>query len=95
MCSVPVITKMAKICLNLNFFGECSVPVITQSAKISLYLNWRGGWCSVPVKTQSTKICLNLNWGRGVFCTSHNSKCQDLPKFEFGGGGGSVPNPRT
>ena len=26
-----------------------------------------------------------------MFCTSKNSKCQDLPKFEFGWGGGSVP----
>ena len=40
--------------------------------------------------------------GAGVFCSSQNSKCQDLPKFHFSGGGGgsggrccSVPNPRT
>ena len=26
--------------------------------------------------------------GRGVFCISLNSKCQDLPKFQWGGGGG-------
>ena len=28
--------------------------------------------------------------GRGVFCTSQNSKCQDLPKFQFSGVGGGV-----
>ena len=47
--------------------------------------------CSVPVKTQSAKICLNLNFrGGGEFCTSQNSKCQDVPKFQFFWGGGGA-----
>ena len=41
------------------------------------------------VKTQSAKICLNFNWGGGVL-PSQNLKCQDLPKFQFSGGGGGV-----
>ena len=39
------------------------------------------------VKTQSAKICLNFNLGRGGVLESQNPKCQDLPKFQFGGGG--------
>ena len=83
-CSVPVKTQSAKICLNLNLGDGGSVPVKTQSAKICLNLNfWGAGVCSVPVITQIAKICLNLNF-LGVFCTSHNSKCQDIPIFELG-----------
>ena len=47
----------------------------------------RGG-CSVLVKTQSAKSCLNLNFrGGDVFCSSENSKCQNMPKFQFSGKG--------
>ena len=40
------------------------------------------------VKTQSAKICLNFNFQSRVFCASQNSKCQDLPKFQFSQGVG-------
>ena len=48
--------------------------------------SWGGG-CSVVVKTLSANIWLDFNWwGGGVFCSSQNSKRQDLAKFSFGGG---------
>ena len=58
-----------------------------------------GVWvfCYSGVKTentQSAKICLNFNFwegaglGVGLYSGSQNSKCQDLPKFQFSGGGG-------
>ena len=47
-----------------------------------------GGY-SVIENTQSPKIWLNFNFrGGGVFCNSKYSKSQDLPKFQFSGGGG-------
>ena len=68
--------------------------ILTTLAKIP----WGGGY-STEVKSQkliSAKICLDFNfWGVGeggeVFYgiqKSKNSKCQDLPKFEFSGAGG-------
>ena len=45
--------------------------------------------------SRSAKI--SIFRGEGVLCISQNSKCQDLPKFQFSrgrGGGGSQPNPR-
>ena len=47
-----------------------------------------GGGVSWKVKTQSAKIYLNFNFfgGRDVM-DSQNPKCQDLPKFQFSGGG--------
>ena len=39
-------------------------------------------WVLCQVKTKNAKICLNFN------LPSQNSKCQDLPKFKFSGGGG-------
>ena len=63
----------------------------TQSAKICLNFNIRGGRGVIlcQVKTQSAKICLNFNGGEGATLPSQsqNSKCQDLPKFQFFGGG--------
>ena len=58
---------------------------------ICLNFNFQGG-ASWNVKTQIAKNCLNFNFreGGGVL-ESQNPKCQDLPKFQFsGGGGGSV-----
>ena len=85
-------TLSAKICLNLNFRGEGYPGVVkTQSAKICLNLNFQGGGYSEVVKTQSAKICLNLIFlGGGVVWSSQNSWCQDLPKFQFFLGGGSL-----
>ena len=42
------------------------------------------------MKSQIAKICLNFNFlgGGGVFSNWKITKCQDLPKFQFGGGGG-------
>ena len=43
--------------------------------------------------TQSAKIFLNFNFLGGGGLWSHNwkySKCQDLPKFNFRGGGGGL-----
>ena len=38
--------------------------------------------------TQNAKTCLNFNFqGEGGFCSSQNSKYQDLPQFQLGGGG--------
>ena len=48
-----------------------------------------GGGVFWKVKTQSAKICLNFNGGGGGVLESLNPKCQDLHKFQFGGGGGS------
>ena len=48
------------------------------------------GGCSAVVKTKSAKMCLNFHFGagrRGEFCSIQNSKSQDLPKFQFPGGG--------
>ena len=56
----------------------------TQSTKICLNFNGEGG--ILESNTQSAKICLNFNWG-GVYSGVKYSKCQDLPKFQFGGGG--------
>ena len=50
-----------------------------------------GGGYSVIENTQSPKICLNFNFrGGGVFCNWKYSKSQDLPKFQFSGGGGGI-----
>ena len=48
----------------------------TQSAKIWLNFNFRGGW--------------GVGWWWGVLWSQNwkYSKCQDLPKFQFSGGGG-------
>ena len=68
------------------FWGGILCKVKTQSAKIYLNFNWGGVLCQV--KTQSAKICLNFNFfGRGGTLPSQNSKCQDLPKVQFLGGG--------
>ena len=53
----------------------------TQSAKICLNFNWGG---ILKSNTQSAKICLNFNWGG--YSEVKYSKCQDLPKFQLGGG---------
>ena len=46
------------------------------------------------MKSQSAKICLNFNLGGGGILQLKNhkecSKSQDLPKFQFSGGGGGV-----
>ena len=68
--------------------GGCSEIVKAQSAKICLNFKFLGGGCSEVVKTQSAKICLNFNFQGAVFWSSQNSKCQDLPKFQFWGGRG-------
>ena len=49
----------------------------------------RGGVCALEVKTQSAKICLNFNIVCVCVCVL-DSKCQDLPIFQFGGEGGGV-----
>ena len=70
-----------------------TLEVTTQSAKICLNFNFLGGG-TLEVKTQSVKICLNFNLcvgEGGRYSGSQNSKCQDLPKFQFVcGGGGQV-----
>ena len=41
----------------------------------------------VPTKTQSAKICPNLHFARvGGWSRPTQKKCQDLPKFSWGGG---------
>ena len=55
---------------------------VTDGGDVPLGGLWR-------VKTQSAKICLNFNLGGGVVLEIQNPKCQDLPKFQFLGGGGS------
>ena len=57
----------------------------TQSAKICLNFHWGGG-----ILSQSAKICLNFYFGGGGYSEVKYSKCQDLPKFQLGGGGGVV-----
>ena len=49
---------------------------------------WGGVFWKGKIQS-SAKICLNLNWGGGGdgVLESQNPKCQDLPKFQFGGGG--------
>ena len=67
---------------------------------------WGEGGTLSQVKTQSAKICLNFNFrgrgrgegrGRGRYSQpSQNSKCQDLPKFQFWGGeGGTLSQVKT
>ena len=52
-----------------------------------------GGGVFWKVKSQSAKICLNFNirgWvggGQVLVLESQKPKCQDLPKFQLGGGG--------
>ena len=53
--------------------------------EISLHI--RGGG-TLESNTQITKICLNFNF-QGGYSGVKYSKCQDLSKFQFGGGGGS------
>ena len=80
-------TQSAKICLNFNGRGVFW-EVKTQSAKNCLSFNFRGvGGVFWEVKTQSDMICLNFNFQEGGVLGSQNPKCQDLPKFQFGGGG--------
>ena len=47
----------------------------------------------LKVKTQSAKICLNFNF-QGVL-ENQNPKCQDLPKFQFLGGGSGKSKLKT
>ena len=61
--------------------------VKTQSAKICLNFNFQaGGGLFLGVKIQTAKTCLYFNFWGGVFLGSKNSKCQDLSKFQLGGG---------
>ena len=73
----------------------------SQSAKICLNFNFQGGGgYSETEKSQSAKICLNFNfwgggvggWGLGGILKLKVTKCQDLPKFQFLGGGGGILN---
>ena len=45
-----------------------------------------GGGYSATEKSQSTKIYLHMNFP-GNLGGGKNTKCQDMPKFQFGGGG--------
>ena len=65
--------------------------------QISLHIRAYGevGYCAVKAEnTQNAKICLNFYLGGGgVFWASQNwkvLKCQDLPKFQFSGGGAVI-----
>ena len=73
-----------------------STCVLGQDLPKFIFSLWGGGY-SGQVKSEkswSAKICLNFNFrggGGGVFWASQNwkvLKCQDLPKFQFSGGGG-------
>ena len=46
----------------------------------------------VSLHTPTATLSVVVVDGGGVFCSSQNSKCQDLIKFEFSGGmgGGGV-----
>ena len=63
----------------------------TQSAKKCLNFNFGGG--VKTENTQSAKKCLNFNFqggegGGGWWCQNWKySKCQEMPKFQFWGGG--------
>ena len=68
--------------------------VSTGDTEISLHIRsptfwaYRGLLWSRTENTQSAKICLNFNLGwRGGYSGVKYSKCQDLPKFQFGRGG--------
>ena len=47
------------------------------------------------VKTQSAKICLNFKFLGGGCSGKSNPKCQDLPKFQFFGGGSGKSKPKV
>ena len=83
-------TQSAKICLNFNFWGEGgTLEPNTQSAKICLNFNFRRGGGTLESNTQSANICLNFNFqgeGEGGYSGAKYSKCQDLPKFQWGEG---------
>ena len=74
-------SQSAKICLNFNFFGGGGILKLkSQSAKIPRSLPKFKFWGGIlKLKSQSAKICLNFNFQVGY--------CQDLPKFQFLGGG--------
>ena len=65
---------------KISIGGYSGVP---RSAKISI------GGDSLESNTQSAKICLNFNFQGGYSGVKH-SKYQDLPKFQFSGGGGTL-----
>ena len=46
---------------------------------------------TLSVVTLGSGLSDNFNWGGGIL-PSQNSKCKDLPKFQFSGGGGGIQN---
>ena len=63
------------------FWGGTNKMVSMGDTEISLHI--RGGG-TLESNTQSAKICLNFYWGG--YSGVKYSKCQDLPKFQWGGG---------
>ena len=91
------------ICLNFKFLGGgrrgYSQP--SQNSKcqdLPKFQFFLGGGYSQPSQNSKWKwkrmICLNFKFlgggRRGYSQPSQNSKCQDLPKFQFSGGGGGT-----
>ena len=82
----------------MQFLVKQSNEWYPRGIQISLHIRSPGfqayggdGGTICEVKTQSAKICLNFNFGGGgYYLPSQNSKCQDLPKFQFSGGGGGL-----
>ena len=93
-------TQSAKKWVNCNFRGGgvggglgCQTEN-TQSARKWLNFNFPGGGCRVPnlkiLKVPRNSL-ISIFFGGGQHTLpsqSQNSKCQDLPKFQFLGGGG-------
>ena len=75
------------------------ITLKTNKKYLGLRLNWQlkdletrlpmhNNLKNEMVSLGDTAISLHiLQVGGGAFCTSQNSKCQDLPRFEFSGSG--------
>ena len=85
------ILKVPRNLLNFNLGGGgvlCQVK--TQSAKIYLNFNFFEGYSSVKTEnTQNAKKWLNFNLGGGILFSQNSkySKCKEMAKFQFSGGG--------
>ena len=68
------------------------ISSLTQTANDTCHRRiFKALYSTVQYKSDNNR---EQGWGVGGVCTlpseSQNSKCQDLPKFQFSGGGGRV-----
>ena len=69
--------QLARFTASLTDKSRCNIPSCTIFHHLT---RANVNTCPIPIHSR-------LVQGGGV-CSSQNSKCQDLPKFQFSGGGG-------